>query len=165
MNSSLRLWRIRYFRNHSEGEVGIGADRILSSPADFIYCDIRGSLKTICDLPCELDGVSQSEAFFMAAAAFIFQILSSGSNDLNRSIVIEVSPSTIPGENFGGDKARTEREAAEETARQVAGEIRTGAGESAPSVHDSVAQIGSLPDEVREKPPTVRRAGVRAWLI
>jgi len=101
----------------------------------------------------------------MAAAAFIFQILLSASNDLNRSIVIEVSPSTIPGETSGGDKARTEREAAEEMARQVAGEIRIGAGESASSANDSVAQIGSLPDEVRDKPPTVRRAGVRAWLI
>lgn len=101
----------------------------------------------------------------MAAAAFIFQILLSGSNDLNRSIVVEVFPTTIPGATLGGDKAQTERGAAEQMARQVAGEIIQAAGGSALGVNDSVAQIGSLPDETREKPATLQRGGVRAWLI
>ncbi len=101
----------------------------------------------------------------MAAAAFIFQILLSGSNDLNRSIVVEVAPATMPGATLGGDKAQMERGAAEETARQVAGEIVQAGGGSALGVNDSVAQIGSLPEEIREKPPTLQRGGVRAWIL
>jgi hypothetical protein len=127
--------------------------------------DYSENLKTGSDPRCELNGESNTKHFLMAAAAFIFQILLSGSNDLNQSIVVEVAPTSMPGATLGGDKAQTERGAAEETARQVAGEVLQAGGGFALGVNDSVAQIGSLPEEIREKPPTLQRGGVRAWLL
>ena len=106
----------------------------------------------------------------MAAAPFFFQILLAGWKDassaaVNQSIVVEVSPTTVPGAISSGDKQKAEREAAEELARRVAVEILQGESGSAAEAIDAVAQIGSLPEEIGEKPPVVQRAGVRAWLL
>ena len=106
----------------------------------------------------------------MAAAPFFFQILLAGWKDassaaVNQSIVVEVSPTPVPGAISSGDKQKAEREAAEELARRVAVEILQGESGSAAEAIDAVAQIGSLPEEIGEKPPVVQRAGVRAWLL
>lgn len=106
----------------------------------------------------------------MAAAPFFFQILLAGwkgplSGTVNQSIVVEVSPATVPGAVSSGDKAKTEREVAEGLARRVALEILQSQSGSAAEAIDAIAQIGSLPDEIGEKPPMVQRAGVRAWLL
>jgi hypothetical protein len=126
--------------------------------------DNLGKMKTGGKLTYEVIGNA------MAAAPFFFQILLSGWKDalsgtVNQSIVVEVSPTTVPGAVSSGDKAKTEREVAEGLARRVALEILQSQSGSAAEVIDAIAQIGSLPDEIGEKPPMVQRAGVRAWLL
>jgi hypothetical protein len=106
----------------------------------------------------------------MAAAPFFFQILLPGSKSApssveQRSIIVEVSPSMISGANLVGEKERTEREVAEGIARRVASEVIQNEFGSKPEPPDSIAQIGSLPDEIGLQPPTLQRSGVRAWLL
>lgn len=105
----------------------------------------------------------------MAAAPFFFQILlpdwEDGPDLINRSIVVEVSPNKIFGASLTGDKEKTERELAEGLARRVATEIMQGEFGSAPAAGNSIAQIGSLPHEIREKTPLQERTGMRAWLL
>ena len=64
-----------------------------------------------------------------------------------------------------GEKEKTERAGRKAVARQAAAEIIQGEFESAAEPDNSIAQIGSLPDEIGEQPPTLQRAGVRAWLL
>jgi hypothetical protein len=104
----------------------------------------------------------------MSAAPFFFQIFlpsgnGGGSNSLNRSVVVEVIPTMLPGAVATGDRDKTERERAEGIARQAAAEIAPGEFESAGE--RSIAQLGALPDEIGEQPPTLQRPGVRAWLL
>jgi hypothetical protein len=106
----------------------------------------------------------------MAAAPFFFQILLSGWNgggsDLtSRSVVVEVIPTMVPGAVASGEKEKTERATAETVALQAATEIIRGEINSAQDPGNSIAQIGSLPDEIGEKPPTLQHPGVRAWLL
>jgi hypothetical protein len=106
----------------------------------------------------------------MAAAPFFFQILLSGWNDQGsdwnrRSVVVEVIPTMVPGAVASGEKEKTERAKAEAVALQAATEIIKGELESAKDPGNSIAQIGSLPDEIGEQPPTLQRPGVRAWLL
>jgi hypothetical protein len=104
----------------------------------------------------------------MAAAPFFFQVLLSGWEGLpsevaRRSIVIEVFPSA--GSQPPGDKAKTEREFAEATARRMAKEMILGEFKSASERDNSIAQIGSLPEEIRDQPPTLQRGSVRVWWL
>jgi hypothetical protein len=103
----------------------------------------------------------------MAAAPFFFQILlpgwSGGGSD--RSVVVEVIPTMVPGAVATGEKEKTERARAEAVALQAAAEIIQGEFESATEPENSIAQIGSLADEIGEQPPTLQRPGVRAWLL
>ena|ERR1700731_385548 len=106
----------------------------------------------------------------MAAAPFFFQILlpgwnGGGSGLLNRSVVVEVIPTMVPGAFASGDKDKTERERAEGIARQAAAEIIQGEFEPATEAVNSIAQLGALPDEIGEQPPALQRPGVRAWLL
>jgi hypothetical protein len=106
----------------------------------------------------------------MAAAAFFFQVLLSGSDGggsdlVRRSIVVEVIPTMVPGTVATGEKEKTERAGAEAVALQAASEIIRGELESATDPGNSIAQIGSLPDEIGQQPPTLQRPGVRAWLL
>jgi hypothetical protein len=106
----------------------------------------------------------------MAAAPFFFQILLPGSNGggsdlLNRSVVVEVIPTMVPGTVATGDKDKTERERAEGIARQAAAEIIRGEFEPVKEAVSSIAQLGALPDEIGEQPPALQRPGVRAWLL
>jgi hypothetical protein len=106
----------------------------------------------------------------MAAAPYFFQILLPGWNDgssdqIHRSVVVEVVPTMIPGGAVGGDKEKTEREVAEGEARRAAAEISQGEFKSAAEPDNAIAQIGALPQEIGEQPPTLQRAGVRAWLM
>jgi hypothetical protein len=106
----------------------------------------------------------------MAAAPFFFQILlpgwSGGGSDLmRRSVVVEVIPTMVPGAVATGEKEKTERARAEAVARQAATEIIQGEFESVTEPGNSIAQIGSLPDEIGEQTPTLQRPGVRAWLL
>jgi hypothetical protein len=106
----------------------------------------------------------------MAAAPFIFQILlpdwKDGPSDLiNRSIVVEVSADMIAGASLTGEKEKTERDLAEGVARRGAAEIMQGEFGSAAVAANSIAQIGSLPDEIREQTPILQRNGLRAWLL
>jgi hypothetical protein len=107
----------------------------------------------------------------MAVASFFFQILLQGwdrapSDMTNRSVVVEVSRSAIPTESLTGAKEKAEREFAEGLARRVAIEV-TGVeeAESARELADSVAQLGSLPEDLIERHPTLHRDGIRAWLF
>lgn len=105
----------------------------------------------------------------MSAAPFFFQIFLSGSNgggsNLSRSVVVEVIPTRLPGAVASGEKDKTERERAEGIARQAAAEITPGEFESSREPVNSIAQLGALPDEIGERPPTLQRPGVRAWLL
>ena len=106
----------------------------------------------------------------MSAAPFFFQIFLSdsnggASNSLNRTIVVEVIPTRVPGAVATGDKDKTERERAEGIARQAAAEITPGEFESSREAVNSIAQLGALPDEIGGQPPTLQRPGVRAWLL
>jgi hypothetical protein len=106
----------------------------------------------------------------MAAAPFFFQILLSGWNGggsdlMRRSVVVEVIPTMVPGAVTTGEKEKTERARAEAVALQAATELIQGELESATDPGNSIAQIGSLPDEIGEQPPTLQRPGVRAWLL
>jgi hypothetical protein len=106
----------------------------------------------------------------MAAAPFIFQILlpdwkDEKSDSINRSIVVEVSADMIAGASLTGEKEKTERDLAEGVARRGATEIMQGEFGSAAVAANSIAQIGSLPDEIREQTPILQRNGLRAWLL
>jgi hypothetical protein len=106
----------------------------------------------------------------MAAAPYFFQILLPGWNDgsseqLQRSVVVEVVPTMIAGAAIAGDKEKTEREVAEGEARRAAAEISQGQFKSASEPDNAIAQIGTLPEEIGDQAPTLQRAGVRAWLV
>jgi hypothetical protein len=106
----------------------------------------------------------------MAAAPFIFQILLPDWKDgpadlLHRSIVVEVSAEVIGGASLSGEKEKTERDQAEEVACRGAAEIMQGEFGSSAVAENSIAQIGSLPDEIREQTPVLQRNGMRAWLL
>jgi hypothetical protein len=106
----------------------------------------------------------------MAAAPYFFQILLPGwnggsSDQIHRSVVVEVVPTMISGGTVTGDKEKTEREVAEGEARRAAAEISKGEFKSASEPDNAIAQIGALPQEIGEQPPTLQRAGVRAWLV
>jgi hypothetical protein len=106
----------------------------------------------------------------MAAAPFYFQILLAGLKGVspevaNRSIVIEVSPEEISQSALAGKREKPERDLAERIARRVAAEVIQGESVSGPEESNSIAQIGALPDDLREKPPTLQRGAVRAWLV
>jgi hypothetical protein len=106
----------------------------------------------------------------MAVAPFFFQILLAGwkgapSGAVNQSVFVEVSPEMISLAPVSGEKEKREHEFAEEIARRVAKEIIESQFASASKPADSIAQIGSLPDGLREKSPTLQRLGVRAWLL
>lgn len=106
----------------------------------------------------------------MAAAPFYFQILLTGLKGVppelaNRSIVIEVGPEEISRATLAGEKEKPERDLAERIARRVAAEVIQSESVFGPEQSNSIAQIGSLPEVVREKSPTLQRAAVRAWLV
>jgi hypothetical protein len=106
----------------------------------------------------------------MAAAPFFFQILLASrkgapSDTANRSIVVEVSPEMVSRAGLSGQAEKPERDLAEAIARRIATEITQGEIGSASDPADSIAQIGTLPDEIRETSPTRQQAGVRAWLL
>jgi hypothetical protein len=106
----------------------------------------------------------------MAAAPFFFQILLAGWEGLpfevaRRSIIIEVFPNPVSGGEPPGDKAKTERELAEATARRIAKEMIQGEFGSASERDDSIAQIGSLSEEIRDQPPTLQKGSVRVWWL
>jgi hypothetical protein len=106
----------------------------------------------------------------MAAAPYFFQILLPGWNDessdqIHRSVVVEVVPTMVGGSVVAGDKEKSEREVAEGEARRAAAEISQGEFKSAAEPDNAIAQIGALPQEIGEQPPTLQRAGVRAWLV
>lgn len=106
----------------------------------------------------------------MAAAPYFFQILLPGWNEgssarIHRSVVVEVTPTMITGGIVGGNKERTEREVAEGEARRAAAEISQGEFESAAEPDNAIAQLGALPPEIGDQPPTLQRAGLRAWLV
>jgi hypothetical protein len=106
----------------------------------------------------------------MAAAPYFFQILLPGwnggsSDQIHRSVVVEVVPTMISGGTITGDKEKTEREVAEGEARRAAAEISKGEFKSASEPDNAIAQIGALPEEIGDQPPTLQRAGVRAWLV
>jgi hypothetical protein len=101
----------------------------------------------------------------MAAAPFIFQMLLPDWKDgpSDRSIVVEVSADVIAGASMTGEKEKTERDLAEAMARRCAAEITQ--GEFGSAVVNSIAQIGSLPEKIREQTPILQRKRVRAWLL
>jgi hypothetical protein len=104
----------------------------------------------------------------MAAAPFFFQVLLSGweglpSEVVRRSIVIEVFPNPVS--QPPGDKAKTEREFAEATARRMAKEMILSEYKSASERDYSIAQIGSLPEEIRDQPPTLQKGSARVWWL
>jgi hypothetical protein len=106
----------------------------------------------------------------MAAAPYFFQVLLPGWNDgssdqIHRSVVVEVVPTMISGGTVTSDKEKSEREVAEGEARRAAAEISQGQFKSASEPDNALAQIGALPAEISDQPPTLQRAGVRAWLV
>ena len=106
----------------------------------------------------------------MAAAPFFFQILladrkNEQADAVNRSIVVEVSPEMVFRAGLAGQKEKPERDCAVEIALRVATEIIHGESPSGSIPADSIAQIGSLPDEIVKQTPALQRAGLRAWFL
>jgi hypothetical protein len=106
----------------------------------------------------------------MAAAPFYFQMLLGGwegapPDAVNRSVVVEVYSGMVSLASVSGEKEKTERQLTEEAARRIATELFQREFGSASEPTNSIAQIGSLPEEIRDKPPAIQRSGIRAWLI
>jgi hypothetical protein len=104
----------------------------------------------------------------MAVAPFFFQVLLAGWEGLpsgvaRQSIVIEVFPNLVS--QPPGDKAKTERENAEAMARRMAKELILSEFKSASERDNSIAQIGSLPEEIRDQTPTLQKGSVRVWWL
>jgi hypothetical protein len=105
----------------------------------------------------------------MAAAPFTFQIYIQGgrSSDDERaseySVLVEVSPEALTLTPGGQNKERAELELAQHIAVEAAVEA-IGKNLSPVKLDRSIAQIGELPEEIRDRAPSLQKNGVRAWV-
>ena len=101
----------------------------------------------------------------MAAAPFAFQIYvpvaprSDSDSTRERSVFVEVSPETLSLTQGGQNKDRAELELAQRIAKKAALEAIGLESES----DCSIAQVGELPSEIRERPAILQKNGVRVW--
>jgi hypothetical protein len=101
----------------------------------------------------------------VAAAPFAFQIYvrepphPDGSEAKERSVFVEVTPQTLTLTQGGQNKDRAELEMAQRIAKKAALEAVNLASES----DCSIAQVGELPSEIRNRPATLHKIGVRVW--
>ena len=101
----------------------------------------------------------------MAAAPFVFQIYvqatprSESDKTKERSVFVEVSPETLALTQGGQNKDRAELELAQRIAKKAALEAIGLESES----DCSIAQVGELPSEIRERPAILQKNGVRVW--
>ncbi|HXM25645.1 MAG TPA: hypothetical protein VN957_06465 [Chthoniobacterales bacterium] len=103
----------------------------------------------------------------MAAAPFAFQIYvpvtprSDSDSTRERSVFVEVSPETLTLAQGGQNKDRAELELAQRIAKKAALEAVGVESESG----CSVAQVGELPSEIRNRTATLQKNGFRVWTI
>jgi hypothetical protein len=103
----------------------------------------------------------------VAAAPFVFQVfiendrLQAGRNTGERSAYVEVSPEALTLTAFGQSKDKAELDQAQRLAREAAFEAIGVEQESG----WSIAQIGELPSEIRDREMTLQKTGVRVWVV
>jgi hypothetical protein len=102
----------------------------------------------------------------VAAAPFAFQIYVRSDQppqgEAKESCVfVEVSPEVLTVIPAGQSKDKAELEEAQRVARKAALE----AIRSKRELDCSVAQIGELPPEIRNRAATLKKNGVRAWVV
>jgi hypothetical protein len=103
----------------------------------------------------------------VAAAPFVFQVFvendrpQPGGNTGERSAYVEVSPEALTLTSFGQSRDKAELDQAQQIARKATFEAIGVEGES----NWSIAQIGELPPEVRDREMTLHKAGVRVWVV
>jgi hypothetical protein len=103
----------------------------------------------------------------VAAAPFAFQIyvrvtpLSDSDATEERSVFVQVSPETLTLTQGGQNKDRAELELAQRIAKKAALEAIGVESES----DWSIAQVGELPSEIRNRTATLQKNGVRVWTI
>jgi hypothetical protein len=103
----------------------------------------------------------------VAAAPFVFQIFiendrgQAGGNAGGRSAYVEVSPEALTLTSFGESKDKAELDQAQKIAKKAVFEAIGVERES----DCSVAQIGELPLEIRDRQMTLQKAGVRVWVV
>jgi hypothetical protein len=101
----------------------------------------------------------------VAAAPFVFQIYvqatphSESDKTIERSVFVEVSPETLVLTQGGQNKDRAELELAQRIAKKAALEAIGLESES----DCSIAQVGELPPEVRERAAILQKNGARVW--
>jgi hypothetical protein len=103
----------------------------------------------------------------VAAAPFLFQVffdkslIPSDANTGDLSAYVEVSPGAVTMIASGQNKDKAELDQAQRIATDAAFEAigveREGEG--------SVAQIGELPQEIRDRATTLQKIGVRVWVV
>jgi hypothetical protein len=102
----------------------------------------------------------------VAAAPFAFQIYVQGDQPRQEKeakescVFVEVSPEILTVIPAGQSKDKAELEEAQRVARKAALE----AIRSQQERDCSVAQIGELPPEIRNRAVTLEKSGVRAWV-
>ena len=101
----------------------------------------------------------------VAAAPFVFQIYvraiphSESDKTKERSVFVEVSPETLVLTQGGQNKDRAELELAQRIAKKAALDAIGLESES----DYSIAQVGELPPEVRERAAILEKSGARVW--
>jgi hypothetical protein len=101
----------------------------------------------------------------VAAAPFVFQIYvqttprSESDKTKEHSVFVEVSPETLALTQGGQNKDRAELELAQRIAKKAALEAIGLESES----DCSIAQVGELPSEIRERPAILQKNGARVW--
>jgi hypothetical protein len=107
----------------------------------------------------------------VAAAPFAFQIYvevvphPKGENAKEQSVFVEVSPEALMSIPGGQNKDRAELEMAERIAVEAAVEAIQKDLPDAVKLDRSVAHIGELPPDIRSRPATLRKLGVRVWVV
>ena len=107
------------------------------------------------------------QIYLVAAAPFAFQIYvrmsprSDSDPTKERSVLVEVSPETLTLTQGGQNKDRAELELAQRIAKKAAVEAIGVESES----DCSIAQVGELPSEIRNRTATLQKNGVRVWTI
>jgi hypothetical protein len=107
----------------------------------------------------------------VAAAPFAFQIFveavshPKGENAKEQSVFVEVSPEALMSIPGGQNKDRAEPDTAERIAVEAAVEAIQKDLPDTIKLDRSVAHIGELPLDVRGRPATLRKLGVRVWAV
>jgi hypothetical protein len=103
----------------------------------------------------------------VAAAPFIFQVYvqngrpAQGGDPKEYSVLVEISPEVLHVLPGGQSKDKAELDHAQRIARQAAFEAIGSEREG----ECSIAQIGEVPSQIRDREVTLQKNGVRVWVV